>query len=210
MSESPEAEDRALAERLRALREDLPEDGFLAALHLRLVAAGPPKPATGADRLRQWFKKGAPWVWPAVGTAMGVTAFLVASALRPLPAASPLSGEPGVSQARSQAAQEGMAASPGTVVPVSKVAVIKLDFTTDVGVEEADFQVSLPEGLSFWADGQELPLRAFGWTQPLRAGSNVIPVAVRGHKPGRYLLTATAHARGQIIEHDVVLEVTQG
>ena len=36
---------------------------------------------------------------------------------------------------------------------MSKVAVIKLDFTADVAVAEADFQVSLPEGLSFWADG---------------------------------------------------------
>jgi hypothetical protein len=95
-------------------------------------------------------------------------------------------------------------------VPASKVAVIKLDFTADVAVEQADFQVSLPEGLSFWADGEDLPLRSFGWTQPLTEGSNVIPIAVRGHKPGRYLVTAQARAGGQTIEHDVVLEVTDG
>jgi len=203
MSEPREAEERALTERLRALREDAPAEGFSAALHRRLVEAGPPEPASGADRLRQFFRRRAPVLWPALGAAVGVAAFLVASAVRPLPPPSPSKG--GGAEAVAQAA-----VPPGTVVPASKVAVIKLDFTTDVGVAEADFQVSLPDGLAFWADGQELPQRAFTWTQPLREGSNVIPIAVRGHKPGRYLLTATAHAHGQTIEHDVVLEVTDG
>jgi hypothetical protein len=125
-----------------------------------------------------------------VGVVAGVAAFLVMSAVHPV-ASRPL-------------------AAPGSIVPASKVAVIKLDFTADVAVAEADFQVSLPEGLTFFADGEDLPLRSFAWTQPLTAGSNVIPIAVRGHKPGRYLVTALARAGNQTLEHDVVLEVTDG
>jgi len=199
MSDLEESEERELRQRLGALREDPPELGFQAALHRRLVAAGPPEPAPGWDRVRSFLRRRAPVLWPAVGVAAGVATFLVLSAAQQPPAP-----PPEVAKALRPIAE------PGTLVPASKVAVIKLDFTADVAVEEADFQVSLPEGLWFFADGEDLPLRSFAWTQPLSAGSNVIPVAVRGYKPGRYLVTAQARAGDHIIEHDVVLEVTDG
>jgi hypothetical protein len=200
MTEPGESEDRALRERLRALREDLPEAGFQSALHRRLVAAGAPEPVSGLDRLRQLLRRPGPLLWPAAGVAAGVAAFLLMSAVQ----------KPAVPRDATARTAADTLVAPGTVVPASKVAVVKLDFTVDVGVEQADFQVSLPEGLSFWADGEELPLRSFEWSQPLQAGSNVIPIAVRGSKPGRYLLTALVRAGGQTIEHDVVLEVTDG
>jgi hypothetical protein len=200
MSDLEEAEESALRQRLGALREDPPELGFQAALHRRLVAAGPPEPAPGWDRVRSFLRRGAPVLWPVVGIAAGVAAFLVLSAVQ----------QPPMPQPARIAETPLPIAVPGTLVPASKVAVIKLDFTADVAVEQADFQVSLPEGLWFFADGEDLPLRSFAWTQPLNAGSNVIPVAVRGHKPGRYLVTAEARAGDHIIEHDVVLEVTDG
>jgi hypothetical protein len=199
-----EADDRELRERLRALREAPAEEEFSARLHQRLVAAGPPEPAPGWERVRAWCTQRAPVLWPAVGVVAGVVTFLVLNATRaPVPGGAPV--ETAVPE-RAVATLE----APGTQVPVSKVAVIKLDFTADVAVEQADFQVSLPEGLSFWADGEELPLRSFSWSQPLNAGSNVIPVAVRGRKPGRYLVTALARTGDQRMEHDVVLEVTDG
>jgi len=199
MSEPGDAEERALRERLGALREDPPELGFQASLHRRLVAAGPPEPAPGWDRVRWFLRRSAPVLWPSVGVAAGVAAFLIMSGLQQPPPPPQVTAE-----------APRQLEAPGTAVPASKVAVIKLDFTADVAVEEADFQVSLPEGLTFWADGEDLPLRSFTWTQPLNAGSNVIPIAVRGHKPGRYLVTALARAGDQEIEHDVVLEVTDG
>jgi hypothetical protein len=199
MSELGESEERELRQRLAALREDPPELGFQASLHRRLVEAGPPEPASGWDRVRSFLRRGAPVLWPAVGAAAGVAAFIVMSAVQ-----QPLVPPPVTAEVTRPLAV------PGTVVPASKVAVIKLDFTADVAVEQADFQVSLPDGLAFWADGEDLPLRSFGWTQPLSEGSNVIPIAVRGLKPGRYLVTAQARAGGQTIEHDVVLEVTDG
>ncbi|PTL75705.1 hypothetical protein [Vitiosangium sp. GDMCC 1.1324] len=199
MTESEESQERALRERLAALREDPAGLDFQATLHRRLVAAGPPDPAPGWDRVRWLFRRGAPWLWPVLGVAAGIAAFLLMSALRQssLPPAE-------VAEASRPLAE------PGTQVPVSKVAVIKLDFTADVAVEQADFQVSLPEGLSFWADGRELEMRSFAWTQALSAGSNVIPIAVRGQRPGRYRVTAQARTGSQRIEHEVVLEVTDG
>ena len=197
----PDAEDRVLRERLRALREDPAEgEDFASLLHRRLVAAGPPEPAPGWERVRERLRRGAPVLWPATGVVAGVAAFLLLSALK-----APLAPPPETPPAAVAALE-----APGTTVPASKVAVIKLDFTADVAVEQADFQVSLPEGLSFWADGEELPLRSFSWSQPLSVGSNVIPVAVRGHKPGRYLVTALARMGEQRMEHEVVLEVTDG
>ncbi|WP_224366376.1 hypothetical protein [Hyalangium versicolor] len=199
MSEPEDSEDRELRARLGALREELPESSFQSALHRKLVAAGPPEPEPGWDKVRWWMRRAAPVLWPVLGVAAGVAAFFVLGAVRSPPASLP----EGTQVSRSLEA-------PGTRVPASRVAVIKLDFTADVAVEQADFQVSLPEGLAFWADGEELPLRSFTWTQPLSAGSNVIPIAIRGHKPGRYLVTALARAGDQKIEHDVVLEVTDG
>lgn len=191
---------RALLERLRQLRAEPPagEDAFRAALHRRLVAAGPP-PARGG--LGAWLRRAGPVLWPVSGVAAGVAAFLVMGALQ---------GPPPVPAAPDAVAVRAAPVLPGTQVPVSKVAVIKLGFTTDVSVEDAAFQVSLPEGLVFYADGEELPLRSFEWRQTLQAGSNVIPVAVRGSRPGRYLVTASARAGDQRIEHEVVLEVTEG
>jgi hypothetical protein len=199
MNDASEIEEQQLRERLRALREDPPELGFQSSLHRRLVAAGAPEPAFGWERAREFLRRSAPVLWPSLGVASGVVAFLVMSAVRVPPPVGP----------ESSVASRAVAA-PGTTVPASKVAVIKLDFTADVAVEQADFQVSLPEGLAFWADGEELPLRSFSWSQPLSAGSNVIPIAVRGHKPGRYLVTALARTGEQRMEHEVVLEVTDG
>ena len=199
MTESEESQERALRERLSALREEPAGVDFQASLHRRLVAAGPPEPAPGWDRVRWLFRRNAPWLWPVLGVAAGLLTFLVLSTLQQPPTPPALATE-----------ASRRLAEPGTQVPVSKVAVIKLDFTADVAVEQADFQVSLPEGLSFWADGRELELRSFEWTQPLNAGSNVIPIAVRGQKPGRYRVTAQARTGDQRIEHEVVLEVTAG
>jgi len=117
MTGSEESEERTLRERLAALREDPAGLDFQATLHRRLVAAGPPEPAPGWDRVRWFFRRGAPWLWPVLGAAAGIAAFLLMGALQQPPP--PLSG---VAEASRPLAM------PGTQVPVSKVAVIKLDF----------------------------------------------------------------------------------
>jgi len=178
--------------RLRALRVDPPEDGFSADLHRRLAAAGPPRVPGMWAKLRQGLERWRPVMWPAVGVAAGVAAFLVLAALQPsaLPAA--------------------VAEVPAVRVPASKVALIRLNFSADVAVQSAQLHVELPPGLSFWSDGQELAQRELDWEQPLSAGDNVIPIAVRGARTGEYRVIATARVGEQEIEHDVVLKVVDG
>ena len=87
---------------------------------------------------------------------------------------------------------------------------VRINLSAEVAVESAHIQVNLPEGLVFWAGGQELPQRSFEWTQPLRAGDNDIPIAVRGTRPGRYRMTLSARIGSQRVEDEVVLEVIDG
>ena len=56
MTTSPDHEDLELRQRLRALRVELPDDGFEAALHGRLLAAAAPRPPRLLARLHA-----APW-----------------------------------------------------------------------------------------------------------------------------------------------------
>lgn len=195
---TPDPNERLL-QRLRGLREDVSDDGFSAQLHRRLVEAGAPE----KTRMELFWAKWKMWLWPLSGVAAGVAAYVVLTLTAPLGTSS---------QTRSVelpvASQQPLKV--GSEVPVTKVAVLKLDFSVDADVEEADFQVSLPDGLVFWVEGEALAERAFRWTQPLKEGSNVVPIAVRGNKPGLYTVSARARIGDQEVVHDVVLEVTSG
>jgi len=191
MTEPPISPEPGVEARLRALRVDPPEGGFSAELHRRLAAAGPPRAVGIWGRVRQGMERWRPVLWPAVGVAVGVAVFLVLGSLRPAPP-TPIAQELAVK------------------VPASKVALIRLNFSADVAVETAQLHVELPAGLSFWSDGEELAQRALDWEQPLSAGDNVIPIAVRGARAGEYRVVATARVGEQRIEHDVVLRVIDG
>jgi hypothetical protein len=190
MTTASGGEDRDLRDRLRELRVEAPDGGFSASLHRSLVAAGTP-PAPGLWR-RFWPAiKGEPRVlWPAVGLAAGLAVFLVLGQVR-----------------------ESFHYGNGAVVaqlPATKVAVVRVNLSAEVAVESAHIRISLPDGLYFWADGEELPQRTLEWSQPLRAGDNDIPIAVRGQKPGRYRLTVSTRIGEQRIDDEVLLEVVEG
>ena len=180
---------RDLRDRLRDLKIDAPDDGFSASLHRRLVAAGTPD-VPGVWR-RFWPKAAEPRVlWPAFGLAAGLALFLILGQVH-----------------------DGTHPRGGGVVaqlPATKVAVVRVNLSAEVAVESAHIRISLPEGLYFWADGRELPQRSFEWSQPLRAGDNDIPIAVRGQTPGRYRLTVSTRIGEQHIDEDVILEVVEG
>jgi hypothetical protein len=183
-----------LRERLRVLRIDPPDLGFEASLHRRLVGADPPaSPAAW----RRWLEvlqhpHGSRLLWPALGITVGLIVLLAAGLLRTNP--------------RTPAPPYLVA----TEVPSTKVAMVRFNLTADVAVESARIRVSLPQGLVFWSDGKALPQPALEWTQPLAAGDNDIPIAVRGERPGRYRMTVSALVGGERVEHEVLLEVTAG
>jgi hypothetical protein len=162
--------------------EPLP-DGFALELHRKLVAAGPPRLPLGA-RLR-------------ASLALRPAAFAAAAAL--------LAALLGVAGTR-LAMQ-----APATVaarVPETKVALIKIDFVAARAVEDVQFEITLPDGLRFFSEGQQLAERSFRWQGSLVAGSNPIPIAVKGPRPGRYRVIAHAVGPSLDIMHEVVLEVT--
>jgi hypothetical protein len=186
--------DDAVRARLAALRVDPPDDGFAFSLHRRLVEAGPPPAPSGwaalVARLREPRLR-----WPALGLAAGVAAFLVLA---------PLTGR----WWRGDAG--GQAGGPAAVLATSQVAVVRLNLSADVAVADARIRITLPAGLSFWSDGQALAQRDFEWSQPLTAGDNEIPIAVRGQQAGRYRIAVDAMVGGQRVEDTVLIEVTPG
>jgi len=172
----------------RAGGEPLPE-GFSLSLHQALVAAGPPR--------RTWLD-----------------AVRAAIALRP------------VTFAASAAALAAMVATGGTLallhrahapasaavasykVPESKVALVKIDFVAEKTIEDVAFEITLPDGLRFVGGGSELAERTFRFQGRLAAGSNPIPVAVKGPRAGRYKVIAHAIGPALDVTQEVVLEVT--
>jgi hypothetical protein len=186
------ADDRDVRDALRALRVDPPDRGFQTALRRRLLAAGAPAPPTTPwRRLLDALSPRPAVLWPVLGAVAGLLVFAFAATfLR--------AGEP---------AEQAAAV---TVLPATKVAVVRLNLTADVAVEGASIRVSLPPELSFWADGRELPQRSFEWTQALRAGENEIPIAVRGQRPGRYRIAVSARIGDERVEDEILLEVTSG
>jgi anti-sigma factor RsiW len=170
----------------RAGGEPLPA-GFSLSLHQALVAAGPPR--------RSWLDS-----------------VRAAVALRP------------ITFAASAAALAAMLATGGTMllvhrahqpaqvaayqVPASKLALVKIDFVAEQAIEDVAFEITLPDGLRFVSGGEELAERTFRFQGKLAAGSNPIPIAVKGPRAGRYKVIA--HAIGPAIDvtHEVVLEVT--
>jgi len=190
-----------LSDRLRALRVDPPDGGFGLSLHRRLAEARPEAGPIDKPTLwrRVWPRLGpSHWqggerlLWPAAGLAAGVATFFALAQLR--------DPRPALPQSALVAVR----------VPATKVAMVRVNLSAEVAVASAQIKVSLPDGLVFWADGEELPQRAFEWTQPLGAGDNEVPIAVRGLKAGHYKMTVTAQIGSQRIEDEVLLEVTNG
>jgi hypothetical protein len=93
-------------------------------------------------------------------------------------------------------------------LPQSKVALVKVDFVADAAIEDVQFEVLLPDGLRFYAGGQPLERRSFSWQGRLAAGSNPIPIAVQGSRPGRYRVIAHASGADLDVVHEVIIEVT--
>ena len=232
MSVHDQGDDPELHALLGTLREDVADEGFDGRLHQRLAAAGAPREPSAATALLGWLRE-RPWLLGATaGAVSGVAAFALSAALAegelgagrpgaravaagdsaklglacPEPAAQPVGAVAGAQQAT----PVGIEASAEVfVVPVGKVAMVQLNFAVDRDVELAEFSVLLPEGLAFFSEGQALPEHAFHWEAPLARGDNAVPIAVLGERPGRHRLAATATIAGEVVVHEIVLDVKE-
>lgn len=206
--------DARLRDRLRALAVDNPpahppaasDELFREALHRRLMAEPPPRPIGLRWRAWAWLEERQRWLWPVVGLAAGAAAYalLVVAHGNPLRPSATNGHAPLAQIAEVRAAPDAL---PSFRIPASKVAVIKLAFSAEVAVEDVTFQVTLPEGLCFWSGGQRLTERSFRWPGRLEAGENLVPIAVRGDRPGRYPVLAAVEVGGRVLEQRVVMDV---
>ena len=174
----------------RAGGEPLPE-GFSLSLHQALVAAGAPK--------RSWLD--------GVRAAIAMRPVTFAASAAALAAILATGGTFFVTGALVHRAHV-----PATVasyqVPASKVALVKIDFVAEKAIDDVAFEITLPDGLRFVGGGTELAERTFRFQGKLAAGSNPIPVAVKGPRKGRYKVIAHAIGASLDVTQEVVLEVT--
>ena len=167
--------------------------GFEQELHERLLAAGPSDPAI-RDRFR-WASRTHPGALVAAASA-------VAAALAAVLAIA------GTTAVLRQGDRSAVGTPARFRVPQQKVILIKVDFASEKDIGHVNFEILLPDGLRFYAGGRELAERSFQWQGKLSAGANVVPIAVKGARPGRYHVMAHATGRALDVAQDVILEVT--
>ena len=173
--------------------EPLPED-FSAGLHRKLVAAGPPI-ASPWQRLVERLRLH-PFALSAVSASLAAVLAITGTRAVLLRKGAGAAGGPGALQAVAMR------------VPSSKVALVKIDFIAEREIEDVDFEITLPDGLRFVSEGEQLAERTFRWRGKMSLGSNPIPIAVKGPQPGRYRVIAHAVGEGLDVMHEVWLEVT--
>jgi hypothetical protein len=171
----------------KAGEEPLPE-GFALELHKKLVEAGPP-PVGLVEKIRRAIAARPLATMLSTAAAAAGLAVLITRAL-------PQPGAP-----------KPPAAAVAARVPSSKIALVKIDFVAEKDADDVQFEIMLPDGLRFFSRGQELAERTFRWKGKLTAGSNPMPIAVKGPKPGRYRVIAHAVGDGVEVTHEVILEV---
>jgi hypothetical protein len=180
-------------------------DGFQEELHRKLVAAEPPALSL-RTRLAAWTR-----LHPlsALGLAAALSAVLAMAGTTAVLLHGARDFGAGASWgATSNRSSESAIAAPHFKVPAEKVALVKIDFASAKAIDDVDFEILLPDGLHFFSGGQELAERTFQWRAKLGAGSNVVPIAVKGSHPGRYRVIAHATGRDLDVSQEVVLEVT--
>jgi anti-sigma factor RsiW len=177
----------------RAGSEPLPE-GFTLSLHQALVAAGAPERHL-LDRVR-------------AAIAMRPVSFAASAAA--LAAMLATGGTFALLHRPHATATTPTAAPVATAysVPASKLALVKIDFVAAEDIDDVAFEITLPDGLRFVSGGNELAERTFRFQGKLAAGSNPIPIAVRGPRAGRYKVIAHAIGSALDVTQEVVLEVT--
>lgn len=205
-----------LQQTLRLLRqigvsEPLPAQ-FQASLHRRLAATPPPALSLRA-RLWQFAERlridSAPRLLLA-GAALGVLVLLpVVLRDRGHSVTASNSGGTSVGPSASTAAGPEQEVAASFRVPAQRTAVLRFDFVADVEVPDVEFEVTLPSELFFIDGAEPVPEKRLVWRGSLSSGSNPVPLAVRGSKPGRYRVTAHARGEGVDVTHDILLEVVR-
>jgi anti-sigma factor RsiW len=109
--------------------------------------------------------------------------------------------------------------APALHVPTIETAAVtvKQDVAVNIGfdvastVDNVTFQIDLPEGLQFIDDhAQPLAAQSVSWRGSLKAGKTVVPILVRGVRPGRYAIEAYVKKGAMMRKTTIMLPVTVG
>lgn len=93
-------------------------------------------------------------------------------------------------------------------VSVSEDVAVNIGFTVDSSVEGVTYQIDLPEGLQFVDEAsQPMLAQSVSWKGALKEGKTVIPIVVRGVRPGRYEIQATVRKGPMMQQTTIVLPV---
>ncbi|MEB3330151.1 MAG: zf-HC2 domain-containing protein [Candidatus Sericytochromatia bacterium] len=85
----------------------------------------------------------------------------------------------------------GLPAIETAAVSVRQDVAVNIAFDLDERVEGVVFQVDLPEGLQFIDErSQPMLAQSVSWRGSLEKGRTVVPIVVRGVRPGRYAIEA--------------------
>lgn len=178
----------ALVELLRSVPRPTPPAALAsqvrAALHraarpaeaARIVAVAPGAPAPAFRPVPAVARPGASWRrrWSHVASGFGGAAVACAAFLA-------WTWLPGVGVPHIEAA----------AVAVRQDVAVNIAFDLDKRVEGVVFQVDLPDGLQFIDErSQPLLAQSVSWRGSLEKGRTVVPIVVRGVRPGRYAIEA--------------------
>ncbi|MEB3197101.1 MAG: zf-HC2 domain-containing protein [Candidatus Sericytochromatia bacterium] len=96
------------------------------------------------------------------------------------------------------------------VVPVRQDVAVHIGFETDEPVDGVVFQVDLPEGLQFVDErAQPMLAQSVSWRGALAKGKTVVPIVVRGIRPGRYAIEAVAR-KGPLMRRTTIVLPVEG
>lgn len=151
-------------------------------LHMRLALEGVPKSESWVDKLRGMVN------WPSLGAGAAVAAALMFAVLRgPQPAV-------------------GIQVS---AVPVDHNVAVQIAFDVDQDVKDVTFDIQLQEGLQFVdGKGQPLTTQTVSWQGSLKRGTTVVPVTVRGVRPGRFEILAVVRKDQLAKRTQIIVPVT--
>lgn len=93
-------------------------------------------------------------------------------------------------------------------VTVKQDVAVNIGFDVDEQVDGVIFQVDLPEGLKFVDDkAQPMLAQSVSWKGSLEKGKTVVPIVVRGIRPGRYEIEAFVRKGSMKRKTTIVLPV---
>ncbi|MBM3268837.1 MAG: zf-HC2 domain-containing protein [Candidatus Sericytochromatia bacterium] len=153
-----------------------------AKLHLRLAMEPPPRTASLWERVRASLN------FPSLGIGAAVAAALMFVVLRgPQP-------------------QLGIQVS---AVPIDQDVAVQIAFDVGEDVSDVTFDVQLQDGLKFIdAKGQPTTTQNVTWKGSLKRGTTVVPVTVRGIRPGRWEILATVRKDQLARRTQIIIPVT--